>query len=42
MKAFLAGSAVAIIIAIVAALILGNLDWSTAATYQSSHESVRL
>ena len=42
MKAFLSSVAVAVVIAVVAALILTSLDWSTADVYQSSHDSVRL
>jgi hypothetical protein len=42
MKAFLGSVAAAVAIAVVAALILTSLDWSTAEIYQSSHDSVRL
>jgi hypothetical protein len=42
MKAFLSSVAAAVAIAVVAAVILMSLDWSTADVYQSSHGSVRL
>lgn len=42
MKAFVSGVAAAIVIAVVAALVLNWLDWSTASVYQSEQGSVRL
>ena len=42
MKAFLAGCAAAIIIAVAAGIVLQWLDWSAAATYQSETGNVRL
>lgn len=42
MKAFLSGVAAAVIIAVVAALVLNWLDWSTATVYQSEQGNVRL
>lgn len=42
MKAFLAGCAAAIVIAVVAGVVLNFLDWSSAQTFQSETGNVRL
>lgn len=42
MKAFLSGIAAMIVIAAVAAVVLQNLDYSSAASQSSEHGSVRL
>lgn len=42
MKAFLAGVAAAILIAVAAAFLLQWLDWSSANVYQSPSGNVRL
>ncbi|MDA1100581.1 MAG: hypothetical protein O2967_16510 [Proteobacteria bacterium] len=42
MKAFLAGTAAAILIALVAGMVLNRLDLSSATTYQAGDGSVRL
>ncbi len=42
MKAFLAGTAAAILIAIAAAVVLDNFEQSSAAVYQSDQGNVRL
>lgn len=42
MKAFLSGVAAAIVIAVVAALVLNWLDWSSASVYQSGQGNIRL
>ncbi|MDP7547480.1 MAG: hypothetical protein QGF20_09320 [Alphaproteobacteria bacterium] len=42
MKAFLAGTAAAILIAIAAGVVLSNFEQSSATVYQSPYGSVRL